>query len=104
MPSITPLTPAECRQIDWEVSHYPWWRKRLIELDIFINVWFLNGLLGETISARAGRMAYRHRWWAEWLCDFLDLIENNHGPKAVEADRYRAWLVEQAELNSGLLT
>lgn len=101
---VTPLTPEQQAVVDAEVAVYPWWRRVLISIDQSCNVIFFGGLVGETISAHAGRMAVQHAWWAVWLCDGLDYLESDHGAKASAADLYRALLVIQIEKNSGLLT
>jgi hypothetical protein len=75
----------------------------LIAFDQFINVAVFGGLVGETISAHAGRLAVRNVWWAVRMCDALDLLESNHGSKACCGDLYRALLVVQAEESSGNL-
>jgi hypothetical protein len=103
MLAVTPLTPEQQAVVDAECAVYPWWRRVLIALDQFINVAVFGGLIGETISAHAGRLAVRNVWWAVWLCDALDLLESDHGAKACCGDLYRALLVVQAEESSGNL-
>src|ERR1035441_6973755 len=100
---VTPLTLAQQRVVDAEVALYPYWRRALIAFDQFCNVLFFAGLVDETVSAHAGRMAVRGTWRAVWLCNALDYLESNHGAKACAADLYRAMLVIQVEQGSGNL-
>jgi hypothetical protein len=103
MLAVTPLTPEQQAVVDAECACYPWWLRVLISFDQLCNVTFFGGLVGETISAHAGRLAVRNVWWAVWLCDLLDWLETDHGAKACEGDLYRALLVVQAEESSGNL-
>jgi hypothetical protein len=78
--------------------------RRLIALDQFLNVWFFNGRLGETISAHSYRAALAGHKWGVAMNWALNLIQADHGAKAAAGDLERAnaiVAVEDKTLNVG---
>ncbi len=103
MSTITPLDPIRAAKDEAEsLQHGPIVR-RLIALDVFLNVLVFNGRLDETISAHAGRAAENGKWYGIWACKFLNLFDANHGAHAIAGDLARAKAIESTEYNSGVL-
>ena len=70
-----------------------WFVRLMIALDACVQVVFLYGIPGETISARAGKAQRRGKTWGCILCRMLDLIDTNHCDGAVRNDIARAQAV-----------
>ena len=68
----------------------------LLGLDRFGNV-ILAGDPDETISARAGRLRYTHRWTWGVLAWLLDTLQRGHVEGAIEGDELRAEHTEDVE-------
>ena len=66
-----------------------WWHRFLVVFDIFCNV-VARGQQDETISSRAYRASLEGKLWGKVLNHWLDLIEPQHGPKAMVGDLWRA--------------
>ena len=57
----------------------------LISIDQFANT-VLGGFPDETISSRAGKAMREGKAWGCVLCKILNLFENEHCAKSIEAD------------------
>lgn len=69
----------------------------LVAFDMLCNVAFFGGVIDETISAHAGRMAARKRLWAQILNWFLNKIQPDHCRLAEKGDLQRAQTVVDLE-------
>lgn len=67
-----------------------WLHRFLVVFDIALNVAF-RGQEDETLSGRAYRASLEHKIWGIVLNYWLDLLQPQHGPKAMVGDMYRAF-------------
>jgi hypothetical protein len=66
-----------------------WLHRFLVVFDIAMNVLF-RGQEDETLSSRAYRASLERKLWGRLLNYWLDLIQPQHGPKAMVGDMWRA--------------
>lgn len=66
-----------------------WLHRFLVVFDIALNVLF-RGQEDETMSSRAYRASLEGKLWGRALNYWLDLIQPQHGPKAMVGDMERA--------------
>jgi hypothetical protein len=66
-----------------------WLHRFLVVFDIALNVLF-RGQEDETLSSRAYRASIEGKLWGRLLNYWLDLIQPQHGPKAMVGDMQRA--------------
>jgi hypothetical protein len=66
-----------------------WLHRFLVVFDIAVNV-LCRGQEDETLSSRAYRASLQGKLWGRLLNYWLDLIQVQHGPKAMVGDLYRA--------------
>lgn len=66
-----------------------WLHRFLVVFDIAFNV-LLRGQEDETLSSRAYRASLERKVWGIVLNYWLDLIQPQHGPKAMVGDMWRA--------------
>jgi hypothetical protein len=66
-----------------------WLHRFLVVFDIALNV-LLRGQEDETLSSRAYRASLERKVWGIVLNYWLDLIQSQHGPKAMVGDMWRA--------------
>ncbi|HEX5437144.1 MAG TPA: hypothetical protein VFW98_08290 [Gemmatimonadaceae bacterium] len=83
--------------------HDAYWYHVLVALDCFVNA-LCGGMVGETISARCGRWALAVRghgtgwhWLASFMCAWLDVIQPDHGQRAIVGALARARLLTAVE-------
>lgn len=100
---VTPLTPKQVAQEETKAAHDGFIKRELVGLDTFANVDLLGGMPDETISSRCARDAAKGYRLGRWMSKFLDLLQRNHGPKAMAGDLERAQAVIATEGKSGLL-
>jgi hypothetical protein len=77
-----------------------WLHRFLVVLDIFVNVCF-RGQEDETISARSYRASLEGKLWGRVMNYWLDLWQEQHGPKAAVGDFMRA--LNRVETNKKIL-
>lgn len=102
-PIVTPLTPEQTAIQEKQVDNYNYLHRLLIGLDDFTNVVVFNGECDETISAHTARMAMKHEFVGVVMSKALDLIQKNHGAKAIAGDTERAKTIINIEENSGAI-
>lgn len=100
---VQPLSPDRLVRDEAEALRHNWFVRRMIALDVLLNVWIFNGRLDETVSAHAGRAAENGKWYGVWACRFLNLFDSDHGAHAIAGDLARAEAIEKTEDESGLL-
>ena len=106
--AVTPLTPAEAAAAIQSAEHESKFHEDAVAVDVAINEIVLDGQPDETISAHSARVeedtthGFKHDV-AHVLNEGLDLLEPDHGAKAVEADRVRGLDVVKTEDASGLI-
>lgn len=103
MDAVISLTPAQTKKAELSVVHAGYLHRLLIALDDFGNVAFLDGQDDETISSNTARMASKHEFVGTVVSKALDLIQKNHGAKAIAGDAERAKIVTNIEDKSGIL-
>lgn len=57
----------------------------LIGVDQLANT-IAGGDPDETISSRAGKAVKDNKWWASYLCRFLNYLERDHCMESIEID------------------
>lgn len=97
---VTPINEAKMLRDITEADKDGYIMRCLKELDVFINVVFLRGHLGETISSHASRAAGQDKAWGIWLCELLNVFDPNHGPNAQASDIAAAEALIQTEETS----
>jgi hypothetical protein len=89
-----PFMPEAVDQLFYEkyagqAAREGWLHRFLVVFDIAMNVLF-RGQEDETLSSRAYRASLEGKMWGRLLNYWLDLIQPQHGPKAMVGDVYRA--------------
>ena len=106
--AVTPLPPAEAQQAAQGAEHEGIFHKDAAAVDVAMNTILLDGLPDETISSHSARVeestthGFKHDV-AHLLDEGLDLLQKDHGAKAVEADKARGDEVAAVEEHSGLI-
>lgn len=100
--STTPLTPTQFATAQVQVAKEGYIHRVLVAFDIFWNVAF-DGNEDETISSHAERDAIKGEFLGKVLSRGLDLIQPEHGQKAIAGDVQRATTVVTVEQSSGAL-
>lgn len=77
-----------------------WLHRFLVVFDIAFNV-LCRGQEDETLSSRAYRASLEGKLWGRLLNAWLDLLQVQHGPKAMVGDLYRA--LNRTNLNKKIL-
>lgn len=72
-----------------QAATHTWPYRILTAFDILVNVIF-RGQADETLSGRAYRASLEKKIWGIVLNYWLDLLQPQHGPKAMVGDIYRA--------------
>lgn len=98
---IIPLDPQEVIQEEAGAAAEGWLHRSLVAFDIACNVIILRGVEDETISSHSARAAEQGKMWGKLMCRFLNLFQDNHGPKAQAGDIERAKAIEIIEEKSG---
>lgn len=98
-----PLDAAQTATQEARAAHEQYLHRVLVALDQFMNV-MADGDPDETISARAARAAEKGKPWGVAMSRFLNLFQQDHGPKAQAGDAERAEAIEQIETSSGGIT
>lgn len=105
---VTPLTPEEYKQEQTSEPKESWFHRAAVAVDIAANVLVFDGQQDETMSSHAARLAVEKRSGVRHevgviVSEGLDLIEKNHGAKAIAADELRGLNVAKTEESSGIL-
>ena len=100
---ITPLTPQQAAQQEAQAAREGWLHRSLVAVDIMANVIVLRGQPDETISSHAARAAIEGKRWGRFLSGLLNLVQSDHGAKAISGDLERAENVVQIEEHSGVI-
>jgi hypothetical protein len=72
-----------------QASTEGWLHRFLVVFDIALNV-LCRGQEDETLSSRAYRASLEGKLWGRLLNYWLDLLQPQHGPKAMVGDMWRA--------------
>ncbi len=103
---VTPLTPAQEAQAKASAAKEGYVMRNLVALDMDANV-LMGGSDDETISSRMARWACEgkglRRAIGSVISKGLDLLQRNHGARAVAGDAERAAIVLETENATGLL-
>jgi hypothetical protein len=99
----TPLTPAQTATAELCASKEGYIHRVLVAFDIFSNVTLLDGDEDETISSHAERSAIKGEFLGKILSRGLDLLQHQHGQKAIAGDTERATTVVTVESTSGAI-
>lgn len=94
---IQPLTPIEIAFYERQGANHRFFMRRLVALDIFINIWFLNGLQDETISSHTARASLEGKAWGIFFSSIFNWFSKNHGAKAIAGDTGRAEAIISVE-------
>lgn len=73
-----------------QAATHTWPYRILTAFDILVNVIF-RGQADETLSGRAYRASLEKKIWGIVLSYWLDLLQEQHGPKAAVGDIWRAY-------------
>lgn len=93
---ITPLTPAQVAKQMKQAGQAGFIHRNLIALDMLGNT-LTGGHDDETISSRSARAAERGNWLGKLISSGLNLIQKDHGAKAIAGDLQRANTVKAIE-------
>jgi hypothetical protein len=99
---IVPLTPVQVQQQETQAAGEGYVKRALIAVDDLGNV-LTGGMPDETISARAARDAVKHEVVGEIVSKTLDILQRDHGAKAIAGDEERAAAVAKVEDATGIL-
>lgn len=84
-----PINEAFYTKYATQAATHGWLYRIITAFDIFVNVIF-RGQADETLSGRAYRASLEYEFWGIALNYWLDLIQPQHGPKAMVGDMQRA--------------
>lgn len=98
---VTPLTKQQEAAQQAKVAKEGYIERELVAIDIATNV-TTGGHEDETISSRLARDAAEHHVVGEIGSKLLDLVQKDHGAKAVAGDLERAKEIQAVEEKSGL--
>lgn len=100
---ITPLDPQETVKEEKQAAKEGWFHRVLVQIDILGNVLLFRGQANETISSHAARASLQGKRWGKVLSAMLDVVEKDHGAKAIAGDEERAKNIERIEGSTGVL-
>jgi hypothetical protein len=81
---------ADIAAAEARVAAEGWLHRSLSAFDIAFNVIFLRGQQDETISTHSYRASLEGKLWGKLMCDWLDMLQPDHGLLATCGDFYRA--------------
>lgn len=96
-PSDGPFPECDVVKAEEQAAKEGWLHRIFVAGDQFFNVLLWRGWPDETISAHAERAAIEGHRWGIAMCWWLDLIQPQHGHKAMSGDIRRAESVEAKE-------
>lgn len=97
---ITPLTPEQTVKQEAKAAKEGYLHRSLVALDQLTNV-LTGGNPDETISSRSARAALKGKAWGKVMSKGLNLLQSDHGAKALAGDEERAQSVAKLEKESG---
>jgi hypothetical protein len=87
--------PADVPVAEAQAAAEGYLHRSLVALDIFMNVVFMHGYQGETMSTHAWRAALDGKLWGHLMNFWLNGFQPRHGPQAASGDLERS----QAEVD-----